>query len=139
MDRSLGTCLPHAAHRQHLRGFTILEVMVALAILTFALTGIYKLHGQTMMVSAKSRFFNVAPTLAQSKLSEIERLDYKSLTTSSGDFGNAYPGYQWSLQIEDVTTELLTEKYYHLTRIDIDIARHEQNQYHLRTYRFFVD
>ena len=139
MDRSIGTHPPHTEPHHYLRGFTIIEVMVALAILTFALTGIYKLHGQTMMVSAKSRFFNVAPTLAQSKLSEIESQDYKSLTTSSGDFGNAYPGYQWSLQIEDVSTELFTEKYYHLTRIDIDIARHEQNQYHLRTYRLFVE
>ena len=120
-------------------GFTILEVMVALAILSIALTGIYRLHGQTMLMSASARFHSLAPMLALAKLSDVEHQAYEELASSSGEFGKTHPGYKWSLQFEDVSTELLTERYYHLTRIDIDISQNEENRYHLRTYRFFVE
>jgi general secretion pathway protein I len=121
------------------KGFTILEVMVALAVLSIALTGIYRLHGQTMVMSGNARFYTLAPMLAQAKLSEIEHQDYSALATSSGEYGEEYPGYQWALQFEDVPTDLFTEKYYHLTRIDIDISQNEENHYNLRTYRFFAE
>lgn len=139
MDRSIA---PHNSSTQThcgLKGFTIIEVMVALAILSIALTAIYRLHGQTMMMSAKARFYSLAPVLAQAKLTEIQNQDYNELTTGTGDYGQDYPGYRWSLQFEDMETELITEKKYHLTRIDIDISQDEENSYHLRTYRFFVE
>ncbi len=120
-------------------GFTIIEVMVALAILSIALTGIYRLHGQTMTVSGAARFYSLAPRLAQAKLSEIERQAYNTLSNAAGEYGESYPGYKWSIQIEEVTTALFTENYYHLTQIDIDITQDEKSQYSLRTYRFFVD
>lgn len=120
-------------------GFTMLEVLVALAILSIALTGIYRLHGQTMIMSSKARFYSLAPMLAQARLAEIEHQDYKELTTASGDYGETYPGYKWSLQLEDIPAELFTENYYHLTRIDIDISQNEENHYQLRTYRFFAE
>ncbi len=120
-------------------GFTLIEVMVALAILSIALTGIFRLHSQTMMVSGTARFYSLAPTLAQAKLSEIERQAFNALSSATGEYGEAYPGYKWSIQIEEIPTALFTEKYYHLTQIDIDIAQDEKNQYRLRTYRFFVD
>jgi len=137
MDRSLtfGQRLPATG----LKGFTILEVMVALAILSIALTAIYRLQGQTMVVSATARFYDLAPMLAQAKLAEIEHQRFNELARSSGEFEDTYPGYKWSLQFEEVPAEWLTEKYYHLTQIDIDISQNEEKHYHLRTYRFFVD
>lgn len=122
-----------------IKGFTIIEVMVALAVLAIALTGIYRMHAQTMMMSDRARFYSLAPMLAQAKLAEIAPQSYQELSTASGDFDNTYPGYRWSLQFEDLSAELLTENYYHLTRIDIDISKNEASRYQLRTYRFFVD
>lgn len=119
-------------------GFTILEVMVALAILSIALTGIYRLHGQTMVMSAKARFHSLAPMLAQAKLSDVQQQSYEELTSASGDYDQTHPGYTWSLKFEDVSSELFTDSSYHLTRIDIDISQNEENHYHLRTYRFFL-
>ncbi len=122
------------------RGFTLLEVMVALAVLSIALTSIYRLHSQTLTMSARSRFYSQAPLLAQQKLSEIERQGIKNGLGGSGDFGEGYPNYSWSVQIEDIQSEaLLKDRKYHLARIDVSVAESEDERYHLRTYRFYSD
>lgn len=116
---------------------------MALAILATTLTVIYQLHGQTMMISSNARFYNLAPMLAQAKLSELEQSTYKELAESSGDFGEDYPGFQWSVRIEDVTSDLLESlleaKPYHFTRIEIVVSNDDESTYDLRTYRFFAD
>ncbi len=122
------------------RGFTLLEVMVALAILSIALTSIYRLHSQTLTMSARARFYSQAPLLAQQKLSEIERQGVKDSQSGSGDFGQDYPHYTWSVQIEDVQSEtLLKDRKYHLARIDVSVAQSEDETYHLRTFRFYTE
>jgi general secretion pathway protein I len=107
--------------------------------LATTLTVIYQLHGQMMMISSNARFYNLAPMLAQAKLSEVEQSAYKELAESSGDFGEDYPGFQWSVQIEDVPSDLLEAKQYHLIRIEIVVSHDDESTYNLRTYRFFVD
>ena len=121
------------------RGFTILEVMVALAILSIALTTVYRLHGQTMEMSARARFYNLAPLLAQGKLAEIERQGLTEAADVNGDFGLTYPGYTWTVHIEEVSSDLLKEAQYHLVRLDIGIGQGNDENYQLRTYRFYVD
>ena len=113
--------------------------MVALAILSIALTSIYRLHGQTMNMSARARFYNQAPLLAQAKLSAIEREGMKNASDGSGDFGEAYPGYTWSSSLEEVPSDLLKANEYHLVRVDINIAMGSEETFQLRTYRFYVD
>jgi general secretion pathway protein I len=120
-------------------GFTLLEVMVALAVLATTLTVIYQLHGQTMQISSSARFYSLAPMLAQSKLSELEQVEHKELAESSGDFGEDFPGYRWSINLEDVPSDLLTSKEYHLARIEVVVSYDDDNSYNLRTYRFYVD
>jgi prepilin-type N-terminal cleavage/methylation domain-containing protein len=123
----------------HIGGFTLLEVMVALAVLSIALTSIYRLQGQTMMMSASARFYSLAPQLAQTKLSEIERREFSEITGGSGDFGNDYPSYKWTVAVEDLPTDLITNKKYHLTGITVTVSQNEENSYQLRTYRFYAD
>jgi general secretion pathway protein I len=139
MDRILTYLKGRIAAESRPRGFTLLEVMVALAVLATTLTVIYQLHGHTMMISSSARFYNLAPMLAKSKLSELEQSVYKELADSSGDFGEDYPGYNWSIQIEDVESDLLTAKQYHLARFEVRVSQNEENSYTLRTYRFYVD
>jgi general secretion pathway protein I len=117
--------------------------MVALAILATTLTVVYQLHGQTMMISSSARFYSLAPMLAQAKLTEVEQSTYRELTESSGDFGEDYPGFQWSVRIEDVTSDLLESllqaKPYHFTRIEIVVSNDDESTYNLRAYRFYAD
>jgi general secretion pathway protein I len=120
-------------------GFTLLEVMVALAVLAIALTSIYRLQSQTMMMSASARFYSLAPQLARAKLAEIERQEFKDIAGGSGDFGQDYPGYGWVVTIEDMPTDLITDKKYHWVAITLTISKNEENSYQLRTFRFYVD
>ena len=112
--------------------------MVALAVLAITLTSIYRLQGQTMIMSASARFYSLAPQLARIKLAEVERQEFNDITGGSGNFGEDFPGYSWQVAVEDLPSDLITGSHYHLARIAITVSD-EDNSYQLRTYRFYVD
>lgn len=131
----------HFVHSSPLkgRGFTLIEVLVALSILTVALTSIYRLQSDTLRMSADARFYTVAPMLAQQKMADIERQEFRYLSDGTGDFGQEHPGYGWSLRIEDTQSDLIKNPKHHLIRIDLVVHRDEEKRYALRTYRFYVE
>lgn len=120
------------------QGFTLIEVLVALVIVTVTLSSIYKLQASTLTMTTSGRFYTLAPMLAQSKLAEIERDGYDS-AGGSDTFGSEYPGYGWSVQVEPIESELLKTPNYHLVKIDMTITQNDTFSYGLRTYRFYVD
>lgn len=85
-------------------GFTLLEVMVAIAILALSLASVYHLQSQSISLSIESRFKTTAALLAQSKMAELEMASVLNNRTESGDFGSDFPQYGWKLEITD--TEL---------------------------------
>jgi general secretion pathway protein I len=94
-------------------GFTLMEVMVAMAILAIALVSIFQLQSQSISMASDSRFMTTAALLAQSKMVEVEARNSLSNQSESGDFGNDYPQYVWQLQISD--TKLLQFKKIEVT------------------------
>jgi len=56
------------------RGFTLLEVMIAIAILGLSLTAIFSSEVGAANVAARARRQNVAATLARCKMGEIEQV-----------------------------------------------------------------
>ncbi len=114
----------------------MIEVLVALAILTIALTSVYRLQSITFGMSADARFYNLAPKLAQERLAALEGEGLKNASDASGDFGQSYPGYGWTVRIEEVESDLLKSENQHFTRIDITIKQDDERSYDLRTYRF---
>jgi general secretion pathway protein I len=56
------------------RGFTLLEVMIAVAILGLSLTAIFSSEVGAANVAARARRQNVAATLARCKMGEIEEI-----------------------------------------------------------------
>ena len=122
---------PAAAH-----GFTLIEVLVALAILAIALTSVYRLQGQSFLMSDEARFYTVAPLLAQRKLAEVERQGMKNAHDGSGDFGSSFPGYTWTVRVEEMRSDLIKDPLHdHLRRIEVTVSSSERN-FNLRTYRF---
>ena len=61
-------------HRHHARraAFTLLEVMVAVAILALSLTAIFSSQVGAMRTAARSRHINTASLLARCKMGEVE-------------------------------------------------------------------
>lgn len=56
------------------RGFTLIETVVAIGVLTIGLAGVAALIGQTVQTTASSRYMNVATMLASEKLEDLSRL-----------------------------------------------------------------
>jgi type II secretion system protein I len=81
------------------KGFTLLEVLVSLAIIATVLVSIMRLQTQTIAMNETVRFYSVAPFLAQAKMVEI-RMDPQSfLGSDKGDFGGDFSEYTWEIQV----------------------------------------
>ncbi len=118
-------------------GFTLLEVMVALAIMAIVLVSVYRMHSQSLTMNMAARFYTQAPILAQGKIAELEALSSGVFPENSGDFGEQFPGYSWKTSVADITSEILGEVAEDLKRVDITVSLNEnQFVYNLRTYRF---
>jgi general secretion pathway protein I len=85
-------------------GFTLLEVLVAVAILAIAMVAILKANVQNLDALTTSRETTTASLLAASKLAEIEAAGVANWGESQGDFGEDYPEYTW--QVEASSTEV---------------------------------
>jgi type II secretion system protein I len=125
-------------HSKKNSGFTLLEVMIAMAIIAIALVAVFGSQSQSLSIASESKFNTTAALLAQSKMAEIEILDSKDLASSSGDFGEDFPDYHWDLTVGDVTFAGAEEILSHLKQIDLSLSwgEHDQYQYRLRLYRF---
>ncbi|MBU0946282.1 MAG: prepilin-type N-terminal cleavage/methylation domain-containing protein [Proteobacteria bacterium] len=91
-------------------GFTLLEVMIAVAILAIALTSLFGSQSKSVALATETRFNTQAPLLAQMQLTTI--LASEEIIAGEGDFGDEFPGFKWMLSVEDATfgeSEILQE------------------------------
>ena len=124
-------------NRKTASGFTLLEVMVAMAIMAIVLVSVYRMHTQTLTMNTAARFYTQAPMLAQSKLAQLEAEPSSIITGDSGDFGDKFPGYSWSITTDEVSSEALGEIAADLKRIDMMVSYNtDEYTYHVRIYRF---
>ena len=89
--------------RGRARAFTLLEVMVAIAILGIALMGLLGLHHQSMQSVIRAQQSTRASMLAQAVMTEAELERYPDLGRSSGDFEASFPGefpdFRWEREV----------------------------------------
>jgi general secretion pathway protein I len=87
------------------RGFTLLEVVVALAILSLALMAIFDLNAGAVAMHSYTKKLTVATLLARSKMTDIEQQLYdKGFSADDeedgGDFSEEkWPDYKWRVKI----------------------------------------
>jgi len=119
-------------------GFTLLEILVAMSIITFALIAIFKLYTQTISMNQLLSFNTTAPFLAQKKMAEQTSMPGKELSDNTGDFGEDFPGYTWAVSVEEVLSEVLETE--DLKKIDIRVSMNgDEHVYYHRRYRFLRD
>lgn len=68
-------------------GFTLMEVMVAVGILTLGLTAIFSSQGQAIKVGTRAQHMNIAALMARCKMSEIEEQVMKEGLPAIDDSG----------------------------------------------------
>lgn len=126
----------NARQRIHDQGFTLLEVMVALGIAATVLVAVYRLQAQSIAMEGIARFHTVAPLLAQQLVTEIELKAPEIPAADSGDFGDDYPGYAWTIETADVDAITDPSGRALLKQIDIKIhLNRDEDLFRLRTFR----
>ena len=126
----------NARRRMHSQGVTLLEVMVALGIAATVLVAVYRLQAQSIAMEGIARFHTMAPLLAQQLMVELEMQAPEIPAADSGDFGDDYPGYAWTIETADVDAITDPNGRALLKQIDINIRLNRgKDLFTLRTFR----
>ena len=85
-------------------GFTLLEIMIALAIISIAMVSLMSLANRTIGVHDRLQQLTVATLLAQQRMAEAE-VSSQHGTLDSGDsrgtFADPYQDYSWRISYAD--------------------------------------
>lgn len=81
------------------RGFALLEVLVAVAILGASLAVLLAAVNRSLVLNAESKGLLTASSLAQVRLAEIELEGFPEAGAGSGVFED-HPGFEWSVVID---------------------------------------
>ncbi len=119
-------------------GFSLLEVMVAMAIMAITLVAVLDSQSVSISGASEAKFSTTAALLAQKKMAEIQISKPEDISSDSGDFGDDHPGYSWELTVEDPSFDAPENVTNHLKQLDLKVSwgDDEQYVYHLRQYRF---
>jgi general secretion pathway protein I len=80
-------------------GFTFLEVMIAVAVISIALVTLIGSQSQSVSIVTISRQNLAASFLAQQKLAELEASLYDDLYSDSGRFEDDFSQYGWRTEV----------------------------------------
>jgi len=86
----------------NLRGYTLVEVLLALVILGIAAVGLIGATGRALSVVSVSSHYALARELAERVRLEhpLERTAETLEGETAGDFGAAYPDWRWQREVE---------------------------------------
>lgn len=85
--------------------FTLLEVMVAVAIIAIAFVALLSSQSQSISVAAVSRFETTASLLARQKLAELELGGFDSLSSGSGEFADDFADWHWQAEVTELAED----------------------------------
>jgi general secretion pathway protein I len=88
-------------------GFTLLEVVVALAIIAMVLVTLLGTHLMSLNLAHKNQEQMRIAMLARQKLEEIRITPFDSLNNDSGDFSPEYPNFSWEISVEEAEIDNL--------------------------------
>lgn len=113
------------------RGFTLLEVVIALAILSLTLVVLLGLKNQDIRLATQAKEMTTATALARMKVVETEMAGFPELGEIEGDFSEDYPGYRWRQVISPTPFDYVRE-----AQIVVSWGGNEQNRVEMFKYLF---
>lgn len=90
--------------KQTPKGFTLLEVMIAVSILSIALVALFGSQSRSLSLATEAHFNNIATMLASYKLAEIQS-QLVPLESSEGDFDDDFSNYSWEIEVSDASLD----------------------------------
>lgn len=106
------------------KGFTLLEVIIAVAIMGASMAILLGSVNRNLVVASKSKNQSIAYSLAQQKLGEIELQGYPQVGLDQGTF-EEFPGFNWYVNVLPYDIEQLGTE---IRIVMVDIAWDEGNQ-----------
>ncbi len=127
------------------KGFTLIEIMVAMAVLAIVLATLFKLQSSTIALSEAAHFKTLAQVLVRQQMAALELAGYEQDELPK-EFKNEYEGYTWSCEVEtgadagnfdEILSEAQAEK---LKKISLTIYSPGQvRSFTLNTWRYLDD
>ncbi|MBA3014256.1 MAG: prepilin-type N-terminal cleavage/methylation domain-containing protein [Proteobacteria bacterium] len=120
-------------------GFTLLEVMIALAIIAIAFTAMLSSQARNISLATETKFQTTAPLLAQDIMTRsLSATQIKSIS-EQGEWGDDFPGYRWQTLITPAAMGL-DPALQGLFKIDVTVSWQDQTRYtyHQRGYLFIA-
>jgi type II secretion system protein I len=91
------------------RGFTLLEVLVAVMIIALAFSGLLALHNRNLAVIGRDQNMTRATLLMRELVAQAEIFPaYSELGTANGNFEGS-PGFSWEREVRSTALEELRE------------------------------
>jgi len=94
-------------------GFTLLEVLVAVAVLGLALVSLLALHVRNIDLIARDARVTEATMLARGLMTEVETGPFPDLAITDGDFEleypGRYPGLRWEREVSTTPVPTVRE------------------------------
>ena len=106
------------------KGFTLLEVIIAVAIMGASLAILLGAVNRNLVLASQSKNQSIAQSLAQQKITEIELEGYPEVGQEQGIF-EEFPGFSWYVNILPYDIEQLGTE---IRIVMVDIAWDEGNR-----------
>ncbi len=90
-------------------GFTLLEIMVALAIVATALVTLLGSHLTSLNMAQKHKEQSQVAMLGRMKMEEVATIPYEALVGDAGDFAPEHPEVGWEVEVSDAAADDLEE------------------------------
>ncbi|MFW6010917.1 MAG: type IV pilus modification PilV family protein [Desulfosalsimonas sp.] len=129
--------MQYCRNKRTAKGFTLLEVLVALSIIAIAMVSVLRLQSQTIAMCEAVKFYSTAPFLAQTKIADA-LIDSRSYTAgASGDFGREVPGYSWQTEVVESELESGDNPGISVGKITVKISMEENDAMQYTVSRFY--
>lgn len=108
-------CLASGLFKHALGGFTLLEILIALAILAISLTSLYVAQGNSLLMSGTADRYTVAAFLAEEQMTEwtllledeIAHNQFPDDKDEQGEFEPPYTDYRFERSVRKIEIPLL--------------------------------
>ncbi len=114
------------------RGFTLVEVLVALAITTIGLMAAYRAAGLATSEHAWLRHRTLAAWVAQNRLAELQLAPQNQLSQLAGAAAQAGENYRWSQRVDNTFSP-------RFRRVEIAVTRADDTGYVIASAVGYVD
>ncbi|HVN87844.1 MAG TPA: prepilin-type N-terminal cleavage/methylation domain-containing protein [Candidatus Binatia bacterium] len=94
---------------KRVRGFTLLEVLVAVMIIALGFTGLLSLHSRNLTLVSRDQDLTRATLLMRELVAQVELFpDYAVVGSASGNFDGS-PGFTWEREVTSTDLEELRQ------------------------------